>query len=85
MPIFDNPPLCVSILPVDMPVKDPIVSSLLLCEAVRTWLMSTLSKAGPVGVDAIAEAGRGRRSLSFEYNTRRYERYNGENFFAFFL
>ena len=51
--IRGHPPLCVSILPVDMPVKDPIVSSSLRCEAVRRLLMSMLSKTGPDGVAAI--------------------------------
>ena len=51
--IRGHPSLCVSILPVDMPVKDPILGSPLQCEAVRMWLMSTSSKTGPVGVDAI--------------------------------
>ena len=40
--------LRVSMLPVDKPVKDPIMSSPLRCEAVHIWLMSALSKAGPV-------------------------------------
>ena len=51
--IRGHPPLCASILPVGKPVKDPIMSSPLRCEAAGIWLMSALSKAGPVGVDAI--------------------------------
>ena len=49
----------VSILPVDMPVKDPIVSSSLGCEAVRTLLESMLSKTGPDGVDVIGSQSQG--------------------------
>ena len=61
-----HPPLRVSILPVDMPVKDPIMSSPLWCEAVRMWLMPALSKAGPVGVDAIGSQNQ--RTLSYYDN-----------------
>ena len=50
---------CVSILSVDMPVKDPIVSSSLGCEAVRTLLESMLSKTGPDGVDVIGSQSQG--------------------------
>ena len=50
---------CVSILPVDMPVKDPILSSSLGCEAVRTLFESMLSKAGPDGVDVIGSQSQG--------------------------
>ena len=46
-----------SILPADMPVKDPAVSSSLECEAARTQLQSMLSKAGPDGVDVIGSQG----------------------------
>ena len=45
--------LCVSIPLIDMPKQDPIVSSLLACEAVRTSFRSLLSKTGPVGVGVI--------------------------------
>ena len=44
--------LRVSMLPVDKPVKDPIMCFAAWCEAARAWLMSTLSKAGPDGVAA---------------------------------
>ena len=50
---------CASILSVDMPVKDPIASSLLGCEAVRTLLESMLSKTGPDGVDVIGSQSQG--------------------------
>ena len=52
-----------SILPVDMPVKDPIVSSSLECEAVRIQLQSMLSKTGPDGVDVIGSQGQGPVSI----------------------
>ena len=50
---------CVSILPVDMPVKDPILSSPLGCEAARTLLEPVLSKAGPGGVDVTGSQSQG--------------------------
>ena len=50
--IGGHPTLRVSTLPVDKPVKDPIMCFVAWCEAVRTWLMSTLSKTGPDGVAA---------------------------------
>ena len=50
---------CVSILPADMPVKDPILSSPLGCEAVRTLFESMLSKTGPDGVDVIGSQSQG--------------------------
>ena len=50
---------CVSILPADMPVKDPAASSPLGCEAARTLLESMLSKAGPDGVDVIGSQSQG--------------------------
>ena len=42
-------PFCASILPADMPVKDPAASSPLGCEAARMLPMLALSKAGPGG------------------------------------
>ena len=48
-----------SILPVGMPVKDPIVSSSLECEAARILLRSMLSKTGPDGADVIGSQGQG--------------------------
>ena len=42
-------PFCASILPADMPVKDPAASSPLRCKAARRLLMPVLSKAGPGG------------------------------------
>ena len=50
--IRGHPSLCVSILPVDMPVKDPALGSPLQREAARMWLMPAPSKAGPGGVAA---------------------------------
>ena len=50
---------CASILPADMPVKDPAASSPLGCEAARTLLESMLSKAGPGGVDVIGSQSQG--------------------------
>ena len=50
---------CASILPADMPVKDPILSSPLGCEAARTLLESMLSKAGPGGADVIGSQSQG--------------------------
>ena len=61
--IRGHPSLCVSILPVDMPVKDPIVSSLLRCKAARRLLMPMLSKAGPGG--AAAAGSQSRRALLY--------------------
>ena len=52
-------PFCASILPADMPVKDPIVSSPLGCEAARTLLESMLSKAGPGGAAAVGSQSPG--------------------------
>ena len=49
----------VSVLPVDMPVKDPIVSSPLECEAVRISIESLLNKAGPGGADVIGSQSQG--------------------------
>ena len=57
--IEGHPPFCASILPADMPVKDPILSSSLGCEAVRTLFESMLSKAGPGGVDVIGSQNQG--------------------------
>ena len=48
-----------SILPADMPVKDPIVSSSLECEAARTQLQPVLSKAGPGGAGAAGSRSQG--------------------------
>ena len=56
-------PFRASILPVDMPVKDPILSSSLGCEAVRTLFESMLSKTGPDGVDVIGSQGQGPVSI----------------------
>ena len=56
-------PFRASILPVDMPVKDPIVSSPLECEAARIQLQSMLSKTGPGGVDVIGSQGQGPASI----------------------
>ena len=50
---------CASILPADMPVKDPILSSPLGCEAVRTLFESMLSKAGPGGADVTGSQSQG--------------------------
>ena len=50
---------CVSILPADMPVKDPIVSSPLGCEAARTLLEPMLSKAGPGGAGVAGSQSQG--------------------------
>ena len=50
---------CASVLPADMPVKDPIVSSPLECEAVRISIESMLSKAGPGGVGVIGSRSQG--------------------------
>ena len=52
-------PFRASILPADMPVKDPAASSPLGCEAARTLLESMLSKAGPGGVDVIGSQSQG--------------------------
>ena len=52
-------PLCASILPADMPVKDPAVSSQLRCEAARALLALALGKAGPGGAAAKAQRMRG--------------------------
>ena len=49
----------VSVLPVDMPVKDPIVSSSLECKAVRISIESMLSKTGPDGVGPIGSRSQG--------------------------
>ena len=48
-----------SILPVDMPVKDPAASSPLGCEAARTLLEPVLSKAGPGGADVTGSRSQG--------------------------
>ena len=50
---------CVSILPVDMPVKDPVASSPLGCEAARTLLEPVLSKAGPGGAEVAGSQSQG--------------------------
>ena len=52
-------PFCVSILSVDMPVKDPTVSSPLGCEAARTLLGPVLSKAGPGGAGVTGSQSQG--------------------------
>ena len=51
--------LRVSMLPVDKPVKDPIMCFAAWCEAARTWLMPALSKAGPAGADAAGSQAQG--------------------------
>ena len=55
--IRGHPPLCASILPVDMPVKDPALGLPLQCEAVRMWLMPASSKAEPGGAGAAGSQG----------------------------
>ena len=52
-------PFCASILPADMPVKDPVVSSSLECEAARILLEPMLSKAGPGGAGAAGSQSQG--------------------------
>ena len=52
-------PFCASILPADMPVKDPAASSPLECEAARILLQPVLSKAGPGGADVAGSQSQG--------------------------
>ena len=47
------------VLPADMPVKDPIASSPLECEAARTLLQPVLSKAGPGGAGVAGSQSQG--------------------------
>ena len=52
-------PFCASILPADMPVKDPVLSSPLGCEAARILLRPVLSKAGPGGAGVAGSQSQG--------------------------
>ena len=68
--IGGHPSLRVSTLPVDKPVKDPIMCFAAWCEAVRTWLMPTLSKTGPDGV-AVAGSQSQRALLHYDGDVMR--------------